>query len=217
MPEIYDDIDAYIDGAQRSEAVAEIFLRPDLDADIQILEAEQRLLKSIPDEDRAMGDSNGSELQAQIDALYVQMGNSKRDFRVRALNDEETELIRTTAAKDIKELLDKAASDARADAKVQCERAGIKGVNDINAFVRAAAIAASSAVLQKELDFRVIADALVSPRTDVERLKKLVAQIGEVQFNKVKEAYSRATNTGPKVMVPKSLTPSPIDDGPTSS
>lgn len=217
MTEIYDDIDAYIDGAQRSEAVAEIFLRPDLDADIQVLEAEQRLLKSIPDEDRAMSDGNGSELQEQIDALYVQMGKSKRDFRVRALNDEETDAIRAATAKDIKDLLDKAAAEARADARVQCERAGIKGVNDINAFIRTAAITASTAVLQKEVDFRVIADALVSPRTDAERLKKLVAQIGEVQFNKVKEAYSRATNTGPKVMVPKSPTPSPSDDGAMSS
>lgn len=217
MTEIYDDIDAYIEGAQRGEAVAEIFLRPDIDADIQLLENQLRTVAVIPLEDRSAGDSNGKELQEQIDALYVEMGKSKREFRVRALIDDEIDLIRTEAQKEIKAELDQAAADARAEAKVQCERAGIKAANDINAFVRTAAITASSAALQKEVDYRIIAAALVQPRTDAKRLKTLAERIGEFQFNKIKEAYSRATNQGPKVMVPKLQTPSRNSDGPTSS
>lgn len=217
MTEIYDDIDAWLDGAKRAERTVEVYGRADLLADIELLESEQRTLNSIPDEDRAFAGDDGDDLQAKIDALNEQIAASKIVLRVRALIDDEVEVIRAATAKEIKTQLDEAAAEARTDARVQCERAGIKGANDINQLVRTAAITASTTLLQKEADLRVIAEAVVSPRMDIGRVKKLVDLVGEAQTNKIKEAYSRATTEAPRVMIPKSRKPSPSDDGAMSS
>lgn len=217
MSDEFVDIDAFLSGAKRSERSVTLYGRVDLMADIDLLEAEQRTAAAIPEADRAMGEGSGSTLQAKIDALYVQMDASKIVLRVRSLVDDEVEAIRVETQKELKDDLDKVAAAARADAVDQCKRAGITAVNDVNAFVRTAAITASTAVLQKESDLRVIAKAVVSPAMDLARVKQLAEVLGDAQMNMIKAAYSRATNEEPKVMVPKLLTPSPTDETAMSS
>ena len=129
------DLDAWLDGAKRTERAVILYGRADLLADIDLLEAQQRTAAAIPEEDRALGEGVGGYLQDKIDALYVQMDQSKIVLRVRSLTDSEVEEIRTAAEKELKPELDEAAADARADAKRQCERAAITAVNDINSFV----------------------------------------------------------------------------------
>lgn len=214
MPETIEpfDLDAWLDGAKRTERSVTVYGRADLLADIDDLELERGTVAAIPEADRAMGDSSGSHLQSQIDALIIQMDKSKMVLRVRSLIDDETEAIRTETQKDIKDILDAAASDARADAVLQCKRAGVTATNDINSLVRTAAITASTTVLQRESDVRILASAIVSPPMSVAQVKKLVERIGEKQVNLIKAAYSRATNEAPKVALPKSLTPSQSDE-----
>ncbi|WP_104087041.1 hypothetical protein [Arthrobacter sp. GMC3] len=217
MTDEFTDIDAFLSGAKRSERSVTLYGRVDLMADIDLLEAEQRTAAAIPEADRAMGEDSGSTLQAKIDALYVQLAASKKVFRVRSLVYDEVEAIRAETQKELKDDLDKVAAAARADAVDQCKRAGITAVNDVNAFVRTAAITASTAVLQKESDLRVIAKAVVSPAMNLDRVKQLAEVLGEAQINMIKAAYSRATNEEPKVMIPKLLTPSPTDETAMSS
>lgn len=219
MPETTDsfDLDAWLDGASRTERSVIVYGRADLLADIDDLEREQGNIALIPEGDRAMSGNDGNDLQSKIDALIVQMDASKMVIRVRSLTDDETEAIRTKTQVDIKDDLDKAASDARAEAVTQCKRAGVTATNDINALVRTAAITASSTVLQKESDVRILAEAIVSPVMDVARVKKLINVIGDKQVNLIKQAYSRATNEEPKVVLPKLLTPLLTDETSMSS
>lgn len=215
-PEI--DIDAWLDGAKRTERTVTVYGRADLFADIDLLEAEQRTLASIPEGDRAMGGEDGSALQGQIDALIVQMDGSKLVLRVRALIDEETEAIRKDAEKDLKEVLDKAAADARDEALRNCKRADPgMAANDKNSMLRNAAAVAMNATLESETDIRTIAAAIVSPPMDAARVRKMIERIGDKQVNLIKEAYSRAVHEAPRVVLPKSLKPSPSDDGAMSS
>lgn len=208
----------WLDAAKRPERAVIVYGRADLLGDIDELEAQLRTLASIPAGDLPMSGDESSDLQRQIDALYELMGNSKMVVRVRALIYDESEKIRNEAQADIKDLMDQAAADARADALVNCKRANPKmPANDINTLVRAAAITASSQTLQRESDIRILAAAIVSPQMSVDNVKQLVEAIGETQLNKIREAYSRATNEAPKVVLPKSLKPLPSDETNTSS
>lgn len=199
------DFEGWLSAARRPERSVVVYGRADLLADIDQLEAELRAVVTIPDEDRAMGDASGSDIEKQIDALYEQMGASKMVIRVKGLIDNETELIRdkTEAEADVQELMNSAASKARADARKNCARAEVKAVNDVNAFVRNAAIAASSQVLQREADLRILAEAIVSPKMSVAGVRAMLETIGEPQVNLVKAAQSRASNEAPKVALPK--------------
>ena len=208
----------WLDAAKRPERAVVVFGRADLLADIDELESQLRALASIPAGDLPMGGSEASEIERKIDALYELMGKSKMVIRVRALIDDESEKIRNDTEVEIKDLMDKAAASARKDAVANCKRANPDmPANDINAFVRSAAITASTQTLQREADIRVLAAAIVSPRMDVDTVKQLIDAIGETQVNSIKAAYSRATNEAPKVVLPKSLRPSQIDDGAMSS
>ena len=199
------DFEGWLSAARRPERSVVVYGRADLLADIDQLEADLRAVVTIPDEDRAMGDASGSDIEKQIDALYEQMGASKMVIRVRALIDNETELIRdkAEAEPDVKALMNSAASKARADAREHCKRAEVKAVNDINAFVRNAATAASSQVLTRETDLRILAEAIVSPKMSVAGVRAMLEAIGEPQVNLVKAAFSRASNEAPKVALPK--------------
>lgn len=208
----------WLDAAKRPERAVIVYGRADLLGDIDELEAQLRTLASIPAGDLPMGGSEASEIERQIEALYELMSKSKMVIRVRALIDAESEKIRNDTQAEIKDLMDKAAAAARKDAVMNCKRANPDmPANDINAFVRTAAITASTQVLQREADIRVLAAAIVSPRMSADTVKQLIEAIGETQVNNIKAAYSRATNEAPKVVLPKSLKPSPADDGAMSS
>lgn len=211
------DLDDWLDGIQRTERSVTLYGRPDLLADIDELEAQQRTASNIPDEDRAAGESTGGKLQEQIDDLYIALDASKLVFRVSFLDDEEQNAIVEGVKADLKDAADKAAAAARKEARERCKRMEITQPNDINTIARQMANAAADKVIEREVSIRTIAAAVVSPRLSVEQVRKLYTKVGDAQIALLSQAYSRASNEAPKVTVPKSLKPSPTDDGPTSS
>lgn len=198
------DLATWLSAAKRPERSVTVYGRSDLLADIDEAEAELRSIAEIPAEDRGMGGDPRAAVEKRIASLYEQMGASKMVIRVRALIDDESERVRNETQAEIKALMDEAAAAARADAVTNCKRANpAMPANDVNAFVRSAAITASTQVLQRETDVRLLAASIVSPRMDVGTVKELLSAIGETQVNLIKAAYSRATNEAPKVALPK--------------
>jgi hypothetical protein len=219
MPELNEEIDvaAWLDGAKRTERSVTVYARADLLADIDKLEAEKRTLASIPEDDRSLGDDEGRALQEQIDALYVQLDKSKMELRVTFLDDEEQDAIREAVKTDFKEAADKAATKARKEALVNCERTGIVSVNDKNDVVRRMALSAVNKVIEREVSLRTLTECLVSPKMTREQVGQMYGKIGEAQLALITAAYSRASNEAPEVQVPKLLTPSHSDETDTSS
>lgn len=211
------NLDDWLDGIQRTERSVTLYGRPDLLADIDELEAQQRQAAAIPEEDRAAGESTGGKLQEKIDALYIALDASKLVFRVSFLDDEEQNAIESQVKEDLKADADKAAAAARKEAREKCKRLDITTANDINLMARTMANAAADAVIQREVNIRTIAAAVVSPRLTVDQVRKLYTKVGDSQIALLSKAYSRASNEAPQVTVPKSLQPSQIDDGPMSS
>lgn len=198
------DLAAWLSAAKRPERSVTVCGRTDLLADIDEAEAELRALAEIPEEDRGMGGDPRAAVEKRITSLYQQMAASKMVIRVRALIDDESEKIRDETQAEIKALMDEAAAAARADAAANCKRANPDmAANDVKAFVRSAAITASTQVLQRETDLRILAASIVSPRMSVAMVKELLDAIGENQVSMIKAAYSRATNEAPKVDLPK--------------
>jgi hypothetical protein len=211
------DLDNWLDGIQRTERSVTLYARPDLLADIDELEAQLRTAAEIPEEDRSMGESTGGKLQEKIDALYLALDASKRIFRVSFLDDQEQEAISAAVKVELKAEADKAAADARQEGREKCKRLEITTANDVNTICRTMANAAADAVIAREVNVRTIAAAVVSPKLTVDQVRKLYTKVGDAQIGLISAAYSRASNEAPQVTVPKSLTPSPIDDGLTSS
>jgi hypothetical protein len=212
------DLDAWLNGGQRTERSVTLYARGDLLADIDLLLEEQRTEAAIADDDKSASDgARGRRLQEQIDALMIQLDASKLVVRVSTLVPEEREELRKQAKADMKKELDTVAAEAREDADLQCRRAGRLPANDVNSIVRNAAVAAVEATLDREVNFMTIAKAVVSPPMSVEQVKRLYLVIGEAQVGLLSKAYTRASIETPQVQVPKSQTPSPSDDGGTSS
>lgn len=219
MPETTDsfDLDAWLDGAKRTERAVTVYARADLLADIDRLEAEKATEAAIPDEDRAMNDGHGSRLQSQIDALLIQLDKSKLELRVTFLDDEEQNAIRDAVKADLKETANDAAKKAAQEARESCKRAEISAVNDINQVVRRMTTEAASKVIEREVSIRTLAACVVSPHMNVEQVRKLYTKIGDSQLAVITAAYTRASVEAPEVQVPKSLAPLPSDDGAMSS
>lgn len=215
-PETF-DLDAWLDGAKRTERSVTVYGRGDLLAVIDKLETEQRTLKSIPEADRSMSDGDGSGLQSQIDALYVQMDASKIEMRVSFLDDEEQAEIRKAVKKDFKDEADAAAKEAALEARAECKRSEITAPNDVNNVLRRMTSAASSKVIEREVSIRTLAACVVSPVMSVDQVRKLYKVIGDSQLAVITAAYTRASVEAPEVQVPKSLRPSHSDDGAMSS
>ncbi|MEO5317592.1 hypothetical protein PV761_03225 [Arthrobacter sp. CC3] len=211
------NLDNWLDGIQRTERSVTLYARPDLLADIDELEAQQRQAATIPEEDRAAGESTGGKLQEKIDSLYIALDASKLVFRVSFLDDEEQNAIESQVKTDLKAEADKAAADARREARDKCKRLEITTANDINTIARQMANAAADKVIEREVSVRTIAAAVVSPKLSVEQVRKLYTKVGDAQISLLSMAYSRASNEAPQVTVPKSLKPSQTDETGTSS
>ncbi|QFG09559.1 tail assembly chaperone [Arthrobacter phage TripleJ] len=212
------DLDAWLDGAHRAERSVTLYARADLLADLDQLEAKLRQVAEIPAEDRSYADADeGAEIRARIDDLNIQLDASKLVVRVTSLEDTEYSEIVDQVKKDLKSEADKAASDARAEAREKCRRLEITAANDINAFIRPAANAAADAVIEREVSIRTIAAAVVSPKMSVDQVRKLYSRIGDAQVGLLSQAYTRASIEAPQVTVPKSSKPSQAGTGTTSS
>jgi hypothetical protein len=212
------DLDAWLDGAHRTERSVTLYARADLLADIDQLEAKLRQVAEIPAEDRSYADADESaQIKADIDRLYVDLDSSKLVVRVTSLEDTEYNEIVEQVKKDLKDEADQAAARARADAREKARRLEITSVNDINAFIRPAANTAADAVINREVSIRTIAAAVVSPKMSVEQVRRLYKQIGDAQVGLLSQAYTRASIEAPQVTVPKSSKPSQAGTGTTSS
>lgn len=211
------DLDAWLNGAKRTERSVTVYGRPDLLAVIDTLEAEKRVVENIPAEDRAMSDGDGSHLQEQIDALYLQMGESKLDLRVTFLDDEEQKKIRDEVERDLEEEADAASRKAATEARKKCARAEIKAPNEINEVVRRMTTAAAEKVVEREIAIRTLAECIIEPVMSVSQVRALYKKLGDAQVGKITSALTQALIEAPEVQVPKSLTPSPAHDGAMSS
>ena len=198
------DLDAWLDGAHRTARSVTLYARADLLADIDVLEAKLRQVKDVPEEDRSYADTDeATQIQSDIDKLYVQMASSAMEFRVTSLEDTEYNAIVDQVKKDLKDEADKAAAAARAEAREKCRRLEITAANDINAFVRPAANAAADAVIEREVSIRTIAAAVLSPKLTVDQVRRLYSQLGDSQVALLSQAYTRAAIEAPQVNVPK--------------
>ncbi|GAA3399411.1 hypothetical protein [Pseudarthrobacter polychromogenes] len=211
------NLDNWLDGIQRTERSVTLYGRPDLLADIDELEAQQRATADTPEEDRAAGESTGGKLQEKIDALYLALDASKLVFRVSFLDDQEQNAIEESAKSDMKTEADAAAAAARKEAREKCKRLEITQPNEINTIARNMANAAADKVIEREVSIRTIAAAVVSPRLSVEQVRKLYTKVGDSQIALLSRAYSRASVEAPQVTVPKSLKPSQTDETGISS
>lgn len=212
------DLDAWLDGAHRAERSVTLYARADLLADIDQLEAKLRQATEIPEEDRSYADGPaGADIQAKIDALYVELDASKLVVRVTSLEDTEYNDIVEQVKKDLKSEADAAARKARDEAREKCRRLEITAANDVNAFIRPAANAAAEAVVEREVSIRTIAAAVVSPKMSVEQVRKLYKRIGDAQVALLSQAFTRASLEAPQVTVPKSSKPSQSGAGTISS
>jgi hypothetical protein len=211
------NLDNWLDGIQRTERSVTLYARPDLLADIDELEAQQRQAAEIPEEYRSLSDSGGTKIQQKIDALYLTLDASKLVFRVSFLDDTEQNAIAESVKVDLKDEADKAAAAGRKEAREKCRRMEITQTNDINTIARTMANAAADNVIEREVSIRTIAAAIVSPKLSVGQVRKLYTKVGDAQIKLLSMAYTRASNEAPQVTVPKSSKPSPIDDGHTSS
>lgn len=211
------DLEAWLDGAKRTERAVTVYSRGDLLADIDKLEAEQRTVGSIPEADRAMSDGDGSHLQAQIDELYLKLDASKLEMRVTFLDDEEQAKIRDEVKSELKSEADAAAKKAAVEAREQCTRSEITLKSDVDQVVRRMTAAASEKVIEREVSIRTLSACLVHPPMSPDQVRKLYKVIGDSQVAMISAAYARASVEAPEVQVPKLRTPSRSDDGRTSS
>lgn len=211
------DLDDFLDGAKRTVRSVTIYGRGDLVAARDELLAEQRILAAIPDEDRSMSDRDGSHLDAQIDAINAEMYKHRKTFHVSFLDADEQEAILAAVKKDLKAEIDAAAQAAVAEAKEGCRRSAITSVTDINQVVREMSAKAVAAVTTKEFNVRAMTAAIQAPPVTVDQVRKLYSLIGSEQVAMFTRAFNSAESEAPQVAVPKSLRPSPSDDGAMSS
>ena len=211
------DLEAWLDGAKRTERAVTVYSRGDLLADIDKLEAEQRTLAAIPESDRAMSDGDGSHLQARIDELNLKIDASKLEMRVTFLDDEEQAAIRSEVKAELKAEADSAAKKAAVEAREYCARSEITLKSDVDQVVRRMTSSASDKVIEREVSIRTLSSCLVHPAMTPDQVRKLYRVIGDSQVALISQAYTRASVEAPEVQVPKLRTPSRNDDGLTSS
>lgn len=211
------NLDAWIDGAQRNTRSVTLYAAAHLLADIDELEAQKRAAMNVPEEDRSASDSTGDGLQEQIDELYLEIDRSKMVFRISFLDDDEHAAIREAVKAELKDEADAAATAARQEARDKCRRLDIKLPGDINLMTRQMANAAADAVIDREVNVRTIAAAVVSPQLSRDQVLRMYKKIGDAQIGLLSQAYSRASNEAPNVTVPKSQRPSRTQETGTSS
>lgn len=199
------NIDEWLDDARTTERSVTLYQRADLLGDIDVLEAKLRVAKSIEsDGERSLGESDeATTLQEQLDSLYQQMDASKLIVRVGPVSDTKQNEIRDQVRVDLKEEIDKAAATASREALEDARRASITAANDINDLRRAKVGNAIDNINAREVNLRILAEAIVSPRMTLEQVKKLHQKVGDAQVRLLIQAYTQASIEAPKVDVPK--------------
>lgn len=207
------DFDEWLAGGERKAHFVTLYARADLYADIEELELQRVVTEEIPEEDRALGDSShnpNAELEQRINELWMQLSESKKEFRVSARTKDEVKEIREAVIADLKAEADEAAGRARTRARDNAKRLGVTAANDINTMVRAQAAQAYAEVIDGETDIRVLAQSITIrsgeqwvPLT-VDQVRAIQKKLGGSQMEAINQAYARAAGEAPVVTVPKS-------------
>lgn len=211
-PAVEIDFDSWLNGGERKAHFVTLYARADLIADIEELEKKRVVVTVAREEDASFGgdESPNAELDAQINALYLQLDASKKEFRVTSRTAPEIEAIREQVLVDFRDAADSAAAKARTAAKDLAKRMGITAVVDINNLVRAKALEASNTVIDREVSIQAIAASTTMRSGDgwealsAEQIRRLYSVIGESQVDALNRAFSRAAHEAPVVTVPKS-------------
>jgi hypothetical protein len=211
------DLDAWLAGGSRNTQIVELYARNDLHAEILSLEAKLLPEKdtSEPDPDASLGDvdeavAHNKTLQERIDALWVELAGSKKEFRVAGRTTEETQAIEKQIKVDLKEELDAAAKTGREEGKQLAARLQATTPDEINRFVRQGAQDAMNKIINLEVAARSIAESTTVKVGDAwhpitaEQVKNLYKVLGEPQVDLLARAASRTAHEAPEVTVPKS-------------
>ncbi|WP_458116968.1 hypothetical protein [Arthrobacter sp. D2-10] len=207
------DFDEWLAGGERKAHFVTLYARADLYADIEELQRQRVVVQEIPEEDRSLSDSAdnpNAEIDDKINALWEQLGASKKEFRVSSRTSDEVKEIRSAVEAELKTEADEAAAKARTRAKENAKRLGITAVNDINAMVRTQAAEAFAGVIEPEVTIRVLAESVTTRKGDqwvpvtVGQIRMLQKKLGGSQMDAINQAYSRAAGEAPAVTVPKS-------------
>jgi len=206
------DLDEWLATGERTTHTVSLYARMDLIAEIDQLEAQKVEVPPVPEGERALGgeDNPNAALEAQIDALWLQIDESKRVFRVAALTRQEIEQIRETVLSECSDQIDAAAKLGRDEAKKTAKRMEVTVPADINALVRVGAKEFTDKVIERETTLRMIADATSMQlrgqwvKLSLDQTRTLYEKLGESQIGLLADAAYKANNETPEVTVPKS-------------
>lgn len=203
MAETNFDPDAYALGLGRPIEYVPIFEKPALTGRLNQLRRQADAIREQEPE-QSLANPEVTALEDEYERVYKELADSKRDYQVQGFSSDEVEKLAQEARKACKEKADEAAATARGWGKEQAQREGVTDPHEVNELVRRHAREAASAVINQEIGFHTLAAALVEPRMDVDEVRALPEKIGQLQFNKLMEAFYTATADDPGSL-PKSL------------
>lgn len=207
------DFDGWLADGERVTQTVHLWKRIDLWDEIQKLEAKLEDVPEVPEGDEPMGGAEdpNADLNAQIDALYERLDESKLSFRVVGRTSDEIDEIRKETLTECREEMDKAAADGRAEAKRAAARAGVTIAKDINSLVQMGGTEWSNKVLNREMNYRIVAASthIITPSGSfqpltVAQVRALHKALGEQMIGRLVDAAYTAKDDMPEVTVPKS-------------
>lgn len=207
------DFDGWLADGERVTQTVHLWKRIDLWDEIQKLEAKLEDVPEVPEGDEPMGGAEdpNADLNAQIDALYERLDESKLSFRVVGRTSDEIDELRKETLTECREEMDKAAADGRAEAKRAAARAGVTIAKDINSLVQMGGTEWSNKVLNREMNYRIVAASshIITPNGSfqpltVAQVRALHKALGEQMIGRLVDAAYAAKDDMPEVTVPKS-------------
>lgn len=207
------DFDGWLADGERVTQTVHLWKRIDLWDEIQKLEAKLEDVPEVPEGDEPMGGAEdpNADLNAQIDALYERLDESKLSFRVVGRTSDEIDELRKETLTECREEMDKAAADGRAEAKRAAARAGVTIAKDINSLVQMGGTEWSNKVLNREMNYRIVAASshIITPNGSfqpltVPQVRALHKALGEQMIGRLVDAAYAAKDDMPEVTVPKS-------------
>lgn len=187
-----------------------LFSRLDLLAEID--ELETKLVKvedyPMPAEEELGGkwEDPNKETNAKIDALWEEIGKSKRSFRVKALNSDKIQELRREVLETFKDEIDKEAAKGRDIARKNAKRLEITDPKEINALVRESARNYIESYVAFEVGVKLIAATATTQNADgtwiplkEEQIRQLAEIVGDQQINLLSQAGHSANTEIPDV------------------
>lgn len=211
------DLEAWLAGGSRNTQIVNLYAKNDLHAEILHLESQMLPEKGTdePNPDASLGDIDEAKehnhaLQEKIDALWVELAASKKEFKVAGRTTEEVRAIEKQIKLDLKDQLDEAAKEGRAEGRLRAERLEIVIPDEKNKMIRAGALEAVAKVEAFENAVRTISESTTVKVGDTwhpvtpDNVRSLYKVLGEPQVELLARASSITANEAPEVTVPKS-------------